>query len=194
VTASSRAFQKIDTSPAPDLSVARALLESYEARDSAQAEFRDEMLAFIEAHPENAHKRSCLTGHLTASCLLLDYAEERALLTHHAKLERWLQLGGHIDGDANLPVAAWREATEESGIDGIELDPAPFDLDIHNIPARGDEPEHLHLDVRFLGRAPEGAAEVVSEESIELGWFRPDELPGLNTDPSVVRLFDLTFG
>ena len=74
------------------------------------------------------------------------------------------------------------------------LDPTPFDLDIHSIPARGDEPEHLHLDVRFLARAPLGASEVVSEESIELGWFRPDELTGLNTDPSVVRLFELTFG
>jgi len=194
VTAISRAFQKIDTSPAPDLSVARALLEAYEARDETQAAFRDEMLAFIDAHPEDAHKRTCLTGHLTAACFLLDHAEERALLTHHAKLERWLQLGGHVDGDANLPAAAWREGTEESGIDGIELDPTPFDLDIHSIPARGAEPRHLHLDVRFLGRAPHGAVEVLSEESLELGWFRPDELSGLNTDPSVVRLFDLAFG
>ena len=194
MTASSRAFQKIDTSRQPDLSVARALLEAYEARDSAQAAFRDEMLAFIGANPEDAHKRSCLTGHLTASCLLLDHSEERALLTHHAKLERWLQLGGHVDGDANLPAAAWREGTEESGINDIELDPAPFDLDIHSIPAHGDEPEHLHLDVRFLGRAPMGAVDVVSEESIELGWFRPDDLADLNTDPSVVLLFELAFG
>ncbi len=194
MTAISRAYQKVDTSPAPDLCIARALLKRYEARDAAQAAFRDEMLAFIDAHPEDAHKRTCLTGHLTAACFLLDHAEERALLTHHAKLERWLQLGGHTDGDANLPAAAWREGTEESGIDGIVLDPTPFDLDIHSIPARGDEPEHLHLDVRFLARAPLGASEVVSEESIELGWFRPDELTGLNTDPSVVRLFELTFG
>jgi len=194
VTSISRAFQKIDTSHAPDLSVARALLEAYEARDAAQAAFRGEMLAFIGAHPEDAHKRSCLTGHLTAACFLLDDSEERALLTHHAKLDRWLQLGGHTDGDANLPAAAWREGTEESGINGIELDPTPFDLDIHSIPARGVEPEHLHLDVRFLGRAPRGAVEVVSEESIELGWFRPSEVAELNTDPSVVRLFDLAFG
>jgi 8-oxo-dGTP pyrophosphatase MutT (NUDIX family) len=152
------------------------------------------MLAFIDAHPSDAHERTCLEGHLTAACFLLDHAEERALLTHHAKLGRWLQLGGHVDGDSNLPAAALREGTEESGIDGILLDPRPFDLDIHSIPARGEEPEHLHLDVRFLGRAPEGAREVISEESLELGWFTPDELGGLNTDPSVTRLFDLTFG
>ena len=194
MTAISRAFQKIDTSHAPDLSIARALLEAYEAPDAAQADFRDEMLAFIDAHPEDAHERSCLNGHLTTSCLLLDHAQERALLTHHAKLGRWLQLGGHTDGDANLPGAAWREATEESGIDGIEVDPTPFDLDIHGIPARGDEPEHLHLDVRFLGRAPKDSVEVLSEESIELGWFRPSQIAELNTDSSVVRLFDLAFG
>ena len=191
---SSRAFQEIDTSPAPELHVARELLESYEPRDDEQARFRDEMLAFIDAHPSDAHERTCLEGHLTAACFLLDHAEERALLTHHAKLGRWLQLGGHVDGDSNLPAAALREGTEESGIEGILLDPKPFDLDIHSIPARGDEPEHLHLDVRFLGRAPEGAREVISEESLELGWFAPGDLGALNTDPSVTRLFDLTFG
>lgn len=191
---SPRAFQQIDESPAPDLEVARLLLESYLPRDEEQARFREEMLAFIDAHPADAHDRTCLEGHLTAACFLLDHAEERALLTHHAKLGRWLQLGGHVDGDANLPAAALREGTEESGIEGILLDPTPFDLDIHSIPARGDEPEHLHLDVRFLGRAPAGAREVISEESLELGWFGPDELSGLNTDPSVTRLFDLTFG
>ena len=191
---SPRAFQQIDESPAPDLEVARLLLESYLPRDEEQARFREEMLAFIDAHPADAHERTCLEGHLTAACFLLDHAEERALLTHHAKLGRWLQLGGHVDGDANLPAAALREGTEESGIESILLDPTPFDLDIHSIPARGDEPEHLHLDVRFLGRAPAGAREVISEESLELGWFGPDELSGLNTDPSVTRLFDLTFG
>ena len=191
---SPRAFQQIDESPAPDLEVARLLLESYLPRDEEQARFREEMLAFIDAHPADAHERTCIEGHLTAACFLLDHAEERALLTHHAKLGRWLQLGGHVDGDANLPAAALREGTEESGIEGILLDPTPFDLDIHSIPARGDEPEHLHLDVRFLGRAPAGAREVISEESLELGWFGPDELSGLNTDPSVTRLFDLTFG
>ena len=180
--------------PDPDLAVARRILGGYRAPDREQKEVRARILAFIDAHPEDAHLRSCLEGHLTASTMLMDHAGERVLLTLHRKLGLWLQLGGHCDGDANLVGAALREAREESGIEGILLDPTPFDLDIHSIPARGDEPEHLHLDVRFLGRAPEGAREVISEESLELGWFRPDELSGLNTDPSVTRLFDLTFG
>ena len=188
---SSRAFQEIDTSPAPDLRVARELLESYAPRDEEQTRFRDEMLAFIDAHPRDAHERTCLEGHLTAACFLLDHAEERALLTHHAKLGRWLQLGGHVDGDSNLPAAALREGTEESGINGILLDPAPFDLDIHSIPARGDEPEHLHLDVRYLAIAPEGAQPKVSHESKEIRWVPIGEIDGLELDESVTRLIDL---
>jgi 8-oxo-dGTP pyrophosphatase MutT (NUDIX family) len=193
VAAIIRAFRAIEATRIADLSHARALLSDYPVRDTDQADFRRRMLAFIAEHPSDAHKRTCLTGHLTASCLLLDHAEERALLTHHAKLGRWLQLGGHLDSDANLPAAAWREATEESGIQGIEFDPTPIDLDIHTIPARGDEPEHLHLDVRFLGRAPAGAQEVRSEESLDLRWFGPNELDQIETDPSVRRLFSLAF-
>jgi 8-oxo-dGTP pyrophosphatase MutT (NUDIX family) len=191
VSKRSRSYQTIDQTRVEDLEAARALIAAYEPRDEAQAEFRERMLVFIAEHPLDAHKRSCLSGHLTASCLLLDHDEDRALLTHHAKLNRWLQLGGHVDGDANLPAGALREALEESGIPGIEIDPRPIDIDIHIIPERGNEPEHWHLDVRFIARAPQGAKEVISEESLELGWFTPTELDGLNTDPSVRRLFEL---
>lgn len=152
------------------------------------------MLAFIEAHPNDAHLRTCLEGHLTASCLLLNHAGTHALLTHHRKLMKWLQLGGHCDGDANLAHAALCEATEESGIDGIVIDPLPVDLDIHTIPARPREPEHLHLDARFIARAPEGARAVISAESIELAWVSPADLKQLETDDSVTRLFEIAFG
>ncbi len=174
-----------------DLAFARATLAAWEPYDEAQALEKQRMLDFVDAHPRDAHRRSCLEGHLTASCLLLDHAGERALLTHHRKLRRWLQLGGHCDGDANLAHVAWLEATEESGIAGIEIDPEPIDLDIHTIPARPGEPEHWHLDTRFVARAPRGAREVVSAESIELAWIGRDELAGLETDASVTRLYDL---
>ncbi|MCA8981390.1 MAG: NUDIX hydrolase [Planctomycetes bacterium] len=177
-----------------DLALARATLEAFVPPNAHQTGERERMLAFIDAHPNDAHLRSCLEGHLTASCLLLDHAGERALLTHHRKLRRWLQLGGHCDGDANLAHAAWCEATEESGIDGIEIEPEPVDLDIHVIPARPGEPEHLHLDSRFIARAPAGAREVVSSESIELAWVSPADLARLETDNSVRRLFEIAFG
>ena len=175
------------------LAEARALVAGYSSSDPHQAAERERILAFIDEHP-NALERSCLRGHLTASALIIDASGERALLTHHRKLDRWLQMGGHVDGDGNLVGAAWREATEESGIEGLSIDPRPVDLDIHTIPARGDEPEHWHLDVRFQVYAPEGAREEISEESIALGWFTPAEFDALDSDESVARLFRLAFG
>lgn len=176
------------------LGSARALVEAYLPRDERQARFRREILSFLLEHPADAHLRTCQPGHLTASALVVDARHERALLTHHRKLNRWLQLGGHCDGDSNLAAVALREACEESGIEELEIDPRLIDLDIHPIPARANEPEHLHLDARFLVFAPPGAREVVGDESHRLAWISPAELPALDVDESVRRLFRLAFG
>lgn len=181
----------------PDLDEARRILRAYHpAPDhpggaATQAATRDRILAFVDAHPEDAHQRSCLEGHLTASVLLMDHSKSRVLLTLHAKLNRWLQFGGHCDGDANLFACAWRETVEESGITPAWMSQGPVDVDIHTIPARPGEPEHLHLDVRYLARAPEGAVEVCSSESHRLGWFSPEEAEKLDLDSSVRRLLEL---
>lgn len=180
--------------PLDDLALARRVLESYAPSDDGQRAVRERVLAFVDAHPTDAHRRTCLEGHLTAATLLLDHACERALLTFHRKLGRWLQIGGHCDGDANLPGVALREASEESGIAGIEIDPTPIDLDLHAIPARPGEPEHLHLDVRFLARAPRGAVARIGPESLDLRWFAPHELAAVDVDASVLRLFRVAFG
>lgn len=177
-----------------DLAQAREVLERFHAPASQQAQTRLRMLEFIREHPLDAHLRTCVPGHLTASALVIDGAGERALLTFHRKLERWLQLGGHCDGDANLASVALRECEEESGIQGLAIDPIPVDLDVHWIPARRDEPGHWHLDTRFLVYAPVGALAARSDESIDLCWFRPDELASIATDDSVQRLFGIAFG
>lgn len=91
------------------------------------------------------------------------------MLTHHRKLDRWLQLGGHADGDGDLAAVALREAEEESGMSGLTLQGGVFDLDRHLIPARGDEPAHWHYDVRFVVRASDEVFQV-SEESHSLAW------------------------
>ena len=92
-------------------------------------------------------------GHITGSAWVVDIAGNRVLLADHAKLGRWLQPGGHSDGDPDTLAVALREAREESGLDVRALDDAIFDIDVHRIPARGDEPAHLHFDVRFLVQA-----------------------------------------
>jgi len=156
-------------SATPDQQHWIALLDAY-----AQA-FPDEIdvvgvfreLASTDA---NAARRERQAGHLTGSAWLVTADGERVLLTHHRKLDRWLQLGGHADGDADLARVALREAEEESGLLDLEVDTIVFDLDRHRIPARGDEPEHWHYDVRFVVRARGSEAFVVGEESHALAW------------------------
>jgi 8-oxo-dGTP pyrophosphatase MutT (NUDIX family) len=176
-----------------DLALARSILEAFAPGNGEQRKTRDALLSFIDLHPRDAHLRTCVEGHLTASALVIDESRGKALLTFHKKLERWLQLGGHCDGDANLPGAALRESWEESGIEGLVIDPRPVDLDIHLIPARANEPAHLHLDTRFLVYAPAGSRESLSEESHSLGWFDPAGLATIETDASVRRLFTRAF-
>ena len=177
----------------PDLDRARAAIDAYSPRDPQQAEARERMLAFVDEHPD-ALLRTCLEGHLTASALVIDARGERGLLTLHRKLARWLQVGGHCDGDANLAGVALREALEESGLVELAIDPTPVDLDVHRIPARPGEPEHWHLDTRFLIRACADEQLRVSAESKELRWFAPEKLATIETDDSVRRLFRLAFG
>ena len=128
-----------------------ALLDDYEARYGTSDEERtacERMRAFVEAH-EDCFERNCVPGHITGSAWVLDPTRERVLLTHHRKLDIWVQLGGHSDGETDPAKVALAEATEESGLEVELLAPEIFDIDIHEIPARGDEPAHLHYDVRF---------------------------------------------
>lgn len=119
---------------------------------------------------QRAFERGSLDAHFTGSAWLVSADGARVLLTHHRKLDRWLQLGGHADGDTDLARVALREAEEESGLNDLSVLPEPFDLDRHRIPARGDEPEHWHYDVRYVVRAGANERFVLSEESHALAW------------------------
>lgn len=169
------------------------LLARYDAAYPNEGEMTDRIRMLVETEPR-CFERDCYTpGHITASCWIVHPDDERVLLTHHRKLDRWLQLGGHAEGDGDVARAALREAIEESGMSRFA--PVPFvdasglfDLDVHVIPARAAEPAHEHHDVRFLLRAGPAQALVRSEESVDLRWFWPEELVALDLDESVLRL------
>jgi len=128
--------------------------------------FRD----FLRSHAEVFERRHAV-GHFTASCWLVSADGARALLTHHRKLDRWLQPGGHADGDMDLARVALREAREETGVAELVVEGGIFDLDRHRIPERGNEPGHWHYDVRYVIRAGADDRFVVSDESHALAWL-----------------------
>lgn len=168
-------------------SLARAL-NDYARRHPEQADEAAEFLRFLHSAPEVFHRQHP-PGHFTGSAWLVDAAGVNALLTHHRKLDRWLQPGGHADGEADVAAVAAREAEEESGIAGLDLLPGLFDIDRHRIPARGAEPEHWHYDLRFVLRAPPGATFVVGPESHDLAWVPVRRIADeAGFDPSLARM------
>jgi 8-oxo-dGTP pyrophosphatase MutT (NUDIX family) len=145
-------------------------------------------IRFVEEHPD-CLLRSCLSGHLTGSAWIVSPDRRRTLLTHHQKLDRWLQLGGHADGDPDLLAVAMREAREESGLTKLRaVSPAIFDVDRHWIPARKLEPGHWHHDLRFLIEADPAEPLKISEESKDLAWVELDRVGVLNPSESMVRM------
>ena len=153
-----------------------ATLDAWRPALPTQESLRQAFLGFIAARPD-ACQRSCEPGHITASAILLDAAEEHVLLTLHPRVGAWLQLGGHCEpSDATLVGAALREAAEESGIDGLRIEPTPVHLDVHPITCSLGVPTR-HFDVRFLVHAPVGAQPIRSAESIDLQWWPVDALP-----------------
>ncbi|WP_250625750.1 NUDIX hydrolase [Pinirhizobacter soli] len=134
--------------------------------------FGEQGHAFVQLASEpNAFERTRSDAHFTGSAWLVSGDGQRVLLTHHRKLDRWLQLGGHADGDSDLAQVALREAEEESGLTDLAIEGGVFDIDRHLIPARGEEPAHWHYDVRYVVRARGSEQFAVSSESLALGWW-----------------------
>lgn len=145
-------------------------------------------VAFLD-EADRPFDRAHLAGHFTGSAWLVSVDGESVLLTHHRKLNRWLQLGGHADGDSDLAAVALREAHEESGLTGLSVEPDIFDIDKHWIPERANEPGHWHYDVRYVVRASGQHAFVISDESLDLAWVPIRKLlDAEDTDESLRRM------
>lgn len=165
-----------------------AALHDYRARHPAEGDVVDCFERFL-ATGAPVFAREHTSGHFTGSAWLVSVDGARVLLTHHRKLGRWLQLGGHADGDGDLARVTLREAEEESGLRDLVVEPAVFDLDAHRIPARGSEPEHWHYDVRYVVRATGSEEYAISAESLALAWKPVHEIAcDPQADPSLRRM------
>lgn len=169
------------------------LLRQHTPADANEADMTARTLAFVEANP-TCFERSLLEGHITGSAWIISaddvLREPQVLLIHHRKLDRWFQPGGHADGDPDVAAVAQREAEEETLLTDIRLtSPAIFDVDIHPIPAKGDVPEHLHYDIRFLFTANQ--KETLGGENREvkgIRWLSLDEAEQLANSESISRM------
>ena len=163
------------------------LLEDYALDYPSEEESTSRYQKFVKIHP-NCFKRTLQIGHVTSSAWVISQDFQEVLLTHHRKLNIWIQLGGHVDGNPDVGKEALREVKEESGINSIKLmSDKLFDIDIHKIPEIGNEPEHYHYDARFLIQSNTRDYKI-SEESLDLAWVPIRNLELFTDETSMLRM------
>lgn len=163
------------------------LLDEYDPIDEGELKTKFKIIDFVNDN-RDCFFRTNASGHVTGSCWLVDNNGQDVLLTHHKKLNKWVQLGGHADGNPNILDVAMREAREESGIGGIvAIDGRIFDVDIHHIPQHKDVGPHFHYDIRFALSAPHRIFDV-SHESHALAWVSIEELASASNNRSLKRM------
>lgn len=164
------------------------LLNAYLPFDAIETNFYQQILSFVQNN-ENCFKKNNEDSHVTGSAWLVNKTGDHCLLMHHAKLNLWVQPGGHCDGDSDVLAVSIKEVQEETGIMGVTpLHNAIFDIDIHQIPARGDVKTHLHYDVRFLIGVESDEEIQGNHESMDLRWFGKDAALMPTLEQSVVRM------
>lgn len=168
-------------------------LKAHQPFDDTEAQMLWDMIQFVESYENCFDRELAPPGHITGSAWLVNKDFTHVFFTHHKKLDRWLQPGGHSDGDANTLAVAMREASEESGIEDVFIQPvmdAIFDIDIHTIPARKNDPEHKHYDIRFLLETDMNQPLKISDESNQIAWIPIEEIPSLANEASILRMLE----
>ena len=164
------------------------LLKNHNPIDSQEVIFTEKITKFVQQNPD-CFERSLLIGHVTGSAWIVDKSRQFTLLTHHRKLDKWFQTGGHCDGDSDVLNVAMKEAMEETGLSDIQaISSNIFDVDIHEIPERKGVPTHLHYDVRFLLEADMNEPLIISSESSDLAWIELSKVSQLNDSQSIMRM------
>lgn len=165
-----------------------AALRNYVSQYAEEQAFVPRFLDLLK--DPDAYQRTHLPGHITGSAWIVNQDATKVLLVEHAKLHKWLQPGGHADGDENILRVALKEVEEETGLMNLQYDGQLFDIDIHSIPARKDLsfPQHDHYDVRFLFRGTDSDQLKISDESTDLKWISLQDLQHFNSEPSILRL------
>jgi 8-oxo-dGTP pyrophosphatase MutT (NUDIX family) len=161
-------------------------LHSYQTPFPEEKDFVPRFLELLKSN--DAFQRTHLPGHITGSAWIVSKTKDQTLLVHHAKLNKWVQPGGHADGDENVLQVALREAEEETGLKKFKITETIFDIDIHTIPERKDFPQHQHYDIRYLLEADTNEQIVVSEESHDVKWVYLSELEKFTLERSVLRM------
>ncbi|MCP5062879.1 MAG: NUDIX hydrolase [Ignavibacteriae bacterium] len=164
------------------------LIENYKSDLNNDSFVADKFSSFIKNNPD-CFKRTLEHGHITGSAWVMNLERTHTLLTHHKKLDKWLQLGGHVDGESDVLAEAIREVKEESGLKHVKVEyDGIFDLDVHLIPANKKELQHYHFDVRFLLSTNNPDEIIMSDESHDLKWISLKEINNYTNEPSILRM------
>jgi len=163
-------------------------LRAHQPSDARERGMLERIADFVRDN-ETCFDRNLRMGHLTGSAWIVDQDRSHALLTHHARLDIWVQPGGHVENDPDMLNAAWREAREESGLNNVRpIYDHIFDVDVHQIPENPKDPAHLHFDIRFLFEADRDAELTVTAESKSLRWIALDKITEITQEESVLRM------
>ncbi|MBN2873023.1 MAG: NUDIX hydrolase [Halothiobacillaceae bacterium] len=170
-------------------------LARYETRHLDEAAFVERARQFVATHPDTFYRHH-LPAHVSASTWVVNPSRYAVLLMHHRKLDRWLQPGGHADGDTDMRQVALKECAEETGVapEHIRLvHEAIFDVDIHSTqePFEGAI-EHHHIDIRYLVEIDDSLPVPGNEESFELRWVPLSMVARLNNSRSTLRMVEKT--